>query len=42
MKIALDLEVKLRDGMLLLTSSSGRSLMFFKDHVVPKKIQMVA
>ena len=42
MKIALDLDVKLQDGMLILTSGSGRSLMFSKDHVVPKKIQMVA
>ena len=42
MKIALDLDVKFEDGMLILTSDSGRSLMFAKDHVVPKKIQMVA
>ena len=42
MKIALDLDVKLQDGMLILTSGSGRCLMFSKDHVVPKKIQMVA
>lgn len=42
MKIALDLDVQIQDGMLILTSGSGRSLMFSKDHVVPKKIQMVA
>lgn len=42
MKIALDLNVQLQEGMLILTSGSGRSLMFSKDHVVPKKIQMVA
>jgi hypothetical protein len=42
MKIALDLDVKFQDGMLILSSGSGRSLMFSKDHVVPKKIQMVA
>ena len=42
MKIALDLDVKFQDGMLILTSGSGRSLMFSKDHVVAKKIQMVA
>jgi hypothetical protein len=42
MKIALDLDVQLQEGMLILTSASGRSLMFSKDHVVSKKIQMVA
>lgn len=42
MKLALDLDVKFQDGMLILTSGFGRTLMFSKDHVVPKKIQMVA
>jgi hypothetical protein len=41
MKIALDLDVQLKDGILILNSSSGRTLIFPKDHVVPKKIQMV-
>ena len=42
MKIALDLEVQLKDGILILKSHDGRSLIFPKDHVVQKKIQMVA
>jgi hypothetical protein len=42
MKIALDLDVELKEGILILNSSSGRTLIFPKDHVVPKKIQMVA
>ena len=41
MKIALDLDVQLKEGMLILNSASGRTLIFPKDHVVPKKIQMV-
>ena len=41
MKIALDFEVKLKDGTLILNSSNGRTLIFPRDHVVPKKIQMV-
>jgi hypothetical protein len=42
MKIALDLDVQIKEGILMLNSSSGRTLIFPKDHVVPKKIQMVA
>jgi hypothetical protein len=42
MKIALDLEVQLKNGTLILQSASGRILIFPKDHVVPKRIQMVA
>jgi hypothetical protein len=41
MKITLDLDVQLRDGILILNSSLGRTLIFPKDHVVPKKVQMV-
>jgi hypothetical protein len=41
MKIALDLDVKLKDGILILKSSAGRTLIFPKDHVVQKKIQML-
>lgn len=41
MKIALDLDVRVKDGMLILNSASGETLIFSKDHVVPKKIQMV-
>jgi len=41
MKIALDLDVQLKDGILILKESSGRTLIFPKDHMVPKKIQMV-
>jgi len=41
MKIALDFEVQLKDGTLILNSSTGRTLIFPRDHVVPKKIQMV-
>jgi transposase len=41
MKIALDLDVQLKDGILILKTTSGTTLIFPKDHVVPKKIQMV-
>lgn len=41
MKIALDLDVLLKEGTLILKTSSGKTLIFPKDHVVPKKIQMV-
>jgi hypothetical protein len=41
MKIALDLDVRIKDGILILKTSSGRTLIFSKDHVVQKKIQMV-
>ncbi len=41
MKIALDLNVQLKDGVLILNSSTGRTLIFPRDHVVTKKIQMV-
>jgi len=42
MKIALDLDVQLQDGNLILKTHSGKSLLFSTDHVVQKKIQMVA
>lgn len=42
MKIGLDLEVQFKEGMLILKSSSGKTLIFAKDHVVQKRIQMVA
>lgn len=42
MKIALDLDVRIKNGVLIFKSSSGRTLIFPKDHVVQKKIQMVA
>jgi hypothetical protein len=42
MKIALDLDVQLKNGILILKTSSGRTLVFPTDHVVQKKIQMVA
>jgi len=41
MKIALDLDVRIEDNILILNTSSGRTLIFPKDHVVQKKIQMV-
>ena len=41
MKIALDLDVRIKDNILILKTSSGRTLIFPKDHVVQKKIQMV-
>ena len=41
MKIALHLNIQLKDGILILKSKSGRVLMFPKDHVVQKKIHMV-
>ena len=41
MKIALDLDVRVKDNILILKTSSGRTLIFPKDHVVQRKIQMV-
>ena len=41
MKIALDLDIQFKDSILILKSDSGRTLIFPKDHVVQKKIQMV-
>lgn len=41
MKIALDLDIRFKEGNLLLKSGSGRTLIFPKDHVVQKRIQMV-
>jgi len=41
MKISLDLDVQLKDSMLILNASTGRTLIFPRDHVVPKKIHMV-
>ena len=41
MKIALDLDVRIKNNILILKTSSGRTLIFPKDHVVQKKIQMV-
>ena len=41
MKIALDLDVRIKDNILILETSSGRTLIFPKDHVVQKKIHMV-
>ena len=42
MKIGLDLDVQLKEGTLILKSSYGHTLIFHKDHVVQKRIQMVA
>jgi len=42
MKIALGLDIQFKDSILVLKSDSGRTLIFPKDHVVQKKIQMVA
>lgn len=41
MKIALDLDVQLIDGILVLRSSSGNTLIVPKEHSVQRKIQMV-
>ncbi len=41
MKIALDLDIRFKEGTLLLKSGSGRTLIFPKDHIVQKRIQMV-
>ena len=41
MKIALDLDIRIKDDILILKTSSGRTLVFPKDYVVQKKIQMV-
>ena len=41
MKIALDLDVRIKDNILILKTTSGRTLIFPKDHGVQKKIQMV-
>lgn len=42
MKIALDLDIQFKDGILTLKSSYGKTLIFPKDHVVQKKIQMMS
>lgn len=42
MKIALDLDIQFKDGILILKSSYGKTLIFPKDHAVQKKIQMVS
>ncbi len=41
MKISLELDVQLKDGVLILKSRSGKALMFPKDQAVQRKIQMV-
>ena len=41
MKIALDLDVQLTDGTLVIRSSSGKTLIFPKEHGIQRKIQMV-
>jgi hypothetical protein len=40
MKIALDLDIRFKEGTLLLKSGSSRTLIFPEDHVVQKKIQI--
>jgi transposase len=40
MKIALDLDIRFKDGILIINSSYG-TLIFPKDHAVQRKIQMV-
>lgn len=42
MKISLDLDVNLKEGILIVKSDSGKVLLFPKEHVVQKKMQMVA
>lgn len=41
MKVALDLDVQLTDGTLVLSSSSGKTLIFPREHGIQRKIQMV-
>jgi len=41
MKVALDLDVQIKDGTLILDSSSQRSLIIPAEHVVSRKIHMV-
>lgn len=41
MKIELDLDIKYNNGILTIKSKSGKTLVFYNDHIVQKKIQMV-
>ena len=40
-KISLDIEVRIKDGVLVLTDAEGKALTFSKDQVLQKKISMV-
>ena len=40
-KISLDIEVRMKDGVLILTDTEGKALTFSKDQVVQKKVSMV-
>ena len=40
-KISLDIEVHMKNGVLVLTDAEGRALTFSKDQVVQKKVSMV-
>ncbi len=40
-KISLDIEVRMNNGVLVLTDAEGKALTFSKDQVVQKKVSMV-
>ena len=40
-KISLNIEIRMMDGMLVLTDADGRALTFSKDQLVQKKVSMV-
>ena len=41
MKISLNVEVRMKDGVLILTDTEGKAITFSKDQVVQKKVSMV-
>ncbi len=42
MKITLELDIQLKDDVMILKSRSGKAIMFAKEHAVQRKVQMVA
>ncbi len=41
MKISLNIEVRMKDGVLILTDTEGKAVTFLKDQLVQKKVSMV-
>ena len=41
MKISVDIEVQIKDGVLVLTDTEGKAVTFSKDQAVQKKVSMV-
>ena len=40
-KISLNIEVRMKDGVLILTDTEGKAVTFSKDQLVQKKVSMV-